>query len=199
MVEEGSRLKSPKDSRRLHPHAGLNKGHYSCLTWEKVGEASRQPDKGRVTCSLKEAKGHICAVKDSVGSLWWHPSSWDLVTAQLTVCQGNVTKVWFAQRGNDEYWFVEYIRVKWNCLFVCGWMCVCRVYVMSSSFQAIPYHSHANIRCSLSLFCFLPPSLPPLLSDSFFPLIILAVLFPPSTSPAVLVIYLMPWWVVRWE
>lgn len=71
--EEGSRLKFPKDSRTLHPHAGLNKGHYSCLTQEDAGEAPEAPNKGKATGSLKEAKGHICAVEDLVGSPRWHP------------------------------------------------------------------------------------------------------------------------------
>lgn len=40
-AEKGSRLKSPKDWSGLHPHAGLNKGHYSCLTQEEVGRGTR--------------------------------------------------------------------------------------------------------------------------------------------------------------
>lgn len=68
MEEEGSRPKSPKDSRRLHPHAGLNKGHYNCLIQENAGEAPEAPNKGNATVFLKEAKGHICTAEDLVGS-----------------------------------------------------------------------------------------------------------------------------------
>lgn len=81
----------PKDSRRVHSHAGLNKGHYSCLTQEEAKEAPGQPDKERATGSLKEAKGHICAVEDLAG-VNVVTSSWDLGTAWLLVCQGNVLK-----------------------------------------------------------------------------------------------------------
>lgn len=77
--------------------------------------------------------------------------------------------------------------MKWNCLY--AGLCPCA----ESSFCLL-LHLELNIRCFLTVLHFLPP----FLSDSFFPLIILAVFFPPSTSPAVPVIYPKPWWAVRW-
>lgn len=75
------------------------------------------------------------------------------------------------------------------CLYVGVRLCALSLgYVFFIS--SFPYRSRGNIRCSLSV----PP---PLASDSFFLCFVLAV-FPPSTSPAVPVIYPMPWWAAGW-
>lgn len=89
---QSSRPPPPKKKRgrRLHPHAGWSKGHRSCLTREGAGEAPGQADKGRARAS----KGHVCPVKDSVGSPRCRPSTWDLGTAQFCLPSG-CTEVWF--------------------------------------------------------------------------------------------------------